>query len=466
MPANATGATGQGQSLSLSGLPFTFNPPIHPSLMHVNPVSGSDTHAQFSAAMASIYDETAGRYEASAVNSAFGGLRLGRFVMGKDALSFALKSAGTRYGFRFLYNPTSMSGGTSVNTDWIPDPTNTVTAVLQEGLETFTFELLLNRVPEVMGGVQTSDYQTAMSAEDLKQIQERGTHYDLEFLYRICNGVHNTKARKGTGDIGILLPNPCELFLGPYRSRGAIQSINVVDKMFSPEMVPVLTFVTITFMRFLTLAHTDVPAGGSPLARDGSGGGQDVVILRSSLQTSSEVNGLIALIQGSSSSLLGVAGGILGFLASQIINRDDGGTPGTGVVPGSPSAPPVAPPANGGSALSGKQVYNLALGAGFSTAQAHTMTQISNKESGWNPNAHNDGSKRRPATTEDSYGLWQINMDNKYAAGRLRDFGITTKGQLYDPATNARAAYKTWKGQGYGAWSVYSNGSYRHAPSW
>jgi cell wall-associated NlpC family hydrolase len=76
--------------------------------------------------------------------------------------------------------------------------------------------------------------------------------------------------------------------------------------------------------------------------------------------------------------------------------------------------------------FSAQQIYGFARAAGFSPDQAVTMTAIAMAESGGNSGAHNPHG-------EDSRGLWQINL-RAHAA----EFG----GQdLYDPLTNARAAF-------------------------
>lgn len=71
------------------------------------------------------------------------------------------------------------------------------------------------------------------------------------------------------------------------------------------------------------------------------------------------------------------------------------------------------------------EIYLAARTAGFTPDQATTWTAIALAESGGDPSAHNPNG-------EDSRGLWQINLnahDNKW-------------GDLYDPVTNARAAYE------------------------
>ncbi len=90
------------------------------------------------------------------------------------------------------------------------------------------------------------------------------------------------------------------------------------------------------------------------------------------------------------------------------------------------------------------QVYQVARSAGFPPATAAKMTAIAWKESAGNSDAYNG------TGADDSYGLWQINMIDKpgYQLGqqRLAQFGIASKQQLFDPYTNARAAYLIWAG--------------------
>lgn len=88
--------------------------------------------------------------------------------------------------------------------------------------------------------------------------------------------------------------------------------------------------------------------------------------------------------------------------------------------------------------LSTTDIYNLALGAGFPPSTAQTMTAVALRESAGCPNAHN------PGPGEDSYGLWQINIQGN--PGLMPALGLTDPTQLYDPATNAAAAAWLWGG--------------------
>lgn len=104
--------------------------------------------------------------------------------------------------------------------------------------------------------------------------------------------------------------------------------------------------------------------------------------------------------------------------------------------------------------LSAGDLYQLALSAGFPPDTAVKMAAIALRESGGNPAAFNG------VPPDESYGLWQINMLGSLGDRRLKLFGLTSKAQLFDPATNARAAYLTWGGNDRNldvAWSIVSN---------
>lgn len=83
------------------------------------------------------------------------------------------------------------------------------------------------------------------------------------------------------------------------------------------------------------------------------------------------------------------------------------------------------------------------------------MSAIAMAESGGNPRAHN------AIPPDNSYGLWQINMLGSLGPARRKQYGISSNSQLFDPATNARAAAMILKGQGLKAWSTYTSGAYK-----
>lgn len=108
--------------------------------------------------------------------------------------------------------------------------------------------------------------------------------------------------------------------------------------------------------------------------------------------------------------------------------------------------------------MNANEIYQAALGAGFSPDQAVTMTAIALAESSGNPNAHNPNR----ATGDNSYGLWQINMIDTLGPARRKQFGIGSDDALFDPMTNAKAAYTVSGGGGnFSPWTTFTSGKYK-----
>jgi hypothetical protein len=105
--------------------------------------------------------------------------------------------------------------------------------------------------------------------------------------------------------------------------------------------------------------------------------------------------------------------------------------------------------------LSADEIASYAAGAGFKGEEIKTAVAIALAESGGNTQAHNS----KPP--DDSYGLWQINMLGSMGPARRKQFGIKSNDELFDPATNARAAYMIYKGSGWKAWTTYTRETYK-----
>ena len=112
-----------------------------------------------------------------------------------------------------------------------------------------------------------------------------------------------------------------------------------------------------------------------------------------------------------------------------------------------------------GGRLSGEEVARLLYGVGFRGNDLIKMLAISERESGWNPSAHNPNR----SSGDNSYGLLQLNT-----LGSLWSFyeqrGLTSRDQLLDPLTNVRMAKelfdasKKWNdGNGFYYWGDYAN---------
>jgi hypothetical protein len=180
------------------------------------------------------------------------------------------------YGFKFLYNPTTVSMSWGVNTE-----VNTQmesmgldkSVPLTGGLfgSTINFDLLLNRIGDMghldefglkapnQGNVSDrnnakSPYPTTVNPDDLKLIYKKGTMYDIEYLFKAINGFnaeYKSDLNGLTADRGWLYALPVELHLGnglKYLVR--ITSLNVNHNMFNERMVPILTTVSLGCSRF------------------------------------------------------------------------------------------------------------------------------------------------------------------------------------------------------------------------
>ena len=99
------------------------------------------------------------------------------------------------------------------------------------------------------------------------------------------------------------------------------------------------------------------------------------------------------------------------------------------------------------------QLYAYAGAAGFQGADLDTAVAIALAESAGNASAMGDQSLA--PTNGPSYGLWQINVGSK-AHPELAG------ANLYDPQTNANAAYAIYSAAGgFRPWSTYTSGAYQ-----
>lgn len=143
-------------------------------------------------------------------------------------------------------------------------------------------------------------------------------------------------------------------------------------------------------------------------------------------------------------------------MREQNSNGGGGSTPsGGGSTPGATRQ--ITPePYEGGENLTQGQIKQLALDAGWNDSDAHRVSAIAMAESSGRTSAHNPNRD----SGDNSYGLMQINMIDGMGPERRRQFGIDSNEQLFDPATNMRAARAVFESQGWNAWSVHSSGAY------
>lgn len=93
--------------------------------------------------------------------------------------------------------------------------------------------------------------------------------------------------------------------------------------------------------------------------------------------------------------------------------------------------------------------------AGFRGKGLKTAWAVAMKESTGRPKAYNGNT----ATGDNSYGIFQINMIGDLGVARREKFGLKSNKELFDPLTNAKAAYyMTQGGTNWSAWDIDSSG--------
>jgi hypothetical protein len=206
------------------------------------------------------------------------------------------KSDKNPYGFKFLYNPTSISMSWGLVDSFSPpyeatgqDPASAVGSGLMAS--TVSFSLMLNRIGDMsvlapsgqyvvqpisqsevevnlkqqnVNGVpsfvfdgpnHTDIYPFPVPVEDRQLIYKKGTMYDLEYFFKATGGYDATymsTLNGPTADYGWIQPIPVELHLGDgmhYLVR--INSLDVQHIMFNERMVPILTQVDISCSRYI-----------------------------------------------------------------------------------------------------------------------------------------------------------------------------------------------------------------------
>jgi hypothetical protein len=170
------------------------------------------------------------------------------------------------YGFQFMYNPgsVSMSYYTSPNID---------VTLMTSGQDLFnlsgvsnsqgsvTFQVIINRIFDMQYfnrfGIPRDNAALAYSkppqtSQEWRELYEKGTMYDVEFLLRTLMGTTMSSYLRGinTADMGWLPAIPVELHLGKsLRYLGTVNDIQLNHTIFDERMVPLFTTCQISFAR-------------------------------------------------------------------------------------------------------------------------------------------------------------------------------------------------------------------------
>lgn len=186
----------------------------------------------------------------------------------KEAEKNGLKFDDKMYGFRFQYNPKevtmtwgAMMGANPVYEAAGKDPSFPMTSNLMTG--TIQFDIIINRIQDLALLDKNGNYIYGenpypwdISTTDRKTIVQKGTMYDLEYLFRTMHGYafytnFEATLMGKTNDPGWLPVRPVELHLGnKLRYRVRIGSLEVVHRIFTEKMVPIFSVVTLSCNRY------------------------------------------------------------------------------------------------------------------------------------------------------------------------------------------------------------------------
>lgn len=173
-----------------------------------------------------------------------------------------------QYAFQFHYNPTSISmtysGTPAIDIALSASGQDPFNLLGEQGSQSvISFDLVLNRVADFKyydanGNIKSQYknkgiYSPRMpkdSAEE-KEIYNKGTMYDVEFLLSAVIGFKSDTSLRGTtADLGWLTGRPIKLSLGKsLKYVGTIDGFSVNHTMFDVRMVPIFSTVNISFKR-------------------------------------------------------------------------------------------------------------------------------------------------------------------------------------------------------------------------
>ena len=221
----------------------------------------------------------------------------------KDTYAKTTNNDNSMYGFQFLWNPTDFNTAVSVQMDSTPSVGDRFLggAGFFPGTESITITIHLDRtndfaaaaavlnnpgndqtkygktvipfitrdqvLPFVSSYTQGTGFTSANKIgnidiqDKLVDLFQRGTIADLEFLYRTINGIGpagatnqawvNGRGQK-TADIGFLQPTLVNIDIGPLSYAGYVNNLSVTHKMFTVDMIPMSTDVTMSLQLLAT----------------------------------------------------------------------------------------------------------------------------------------------------------------------------------------------------------------------
>jgi hypothetical protein len=204
------------------------------------------------------------------------------------------------WGFQFLWNPQAFQTVLTRNSNVVPSLLDKHASLngLFTAMESIQFTITIDRVndfaflkglfsyysttasslnitknilSDIASKYYTNGYPSTPNpkedpADQLKDLMTMGTMADVEYIYKMINGsgqkgkVWANGLGRQTADLAFLSPTAIALKLGPNPDSlsyvGWIESLNVNHTMFTEDMIPIHTEVTVTFNGFSRVALT------------------------------------------------------------------------------------------------------------------------------------------------------------------------------------------------------------------
>lgn len=194
------------------------------------------------------------------------------------------------WGFQFLWNPQTVQNVLTRNSNVVPSVLDAHAELngLFTAMEGLQFTITIDRVNDfacakslysstkdnssrfdkyyVKGGNPgyLQDFPT-----QFKELMTMGTMADIEYIYRMINGSGQRGGRwvnglgRKTADLGFLSPTAVGLRFGPGPESlsyvGWIESLNVSHTMFTQDMIPIHSEVSVSFNAFSRVSLTGIP---------------------------------------------------------------------------------------------------------------------------------------------------------------------------------------------------------------
>lgn len=223
------------------------------------------------------------------------------------------RADGKSYAFQFHYNPGSVSltygGAPPVDVSLMASGREKfISYGTGAGAGSVSFNIILNRINDMKyfdpkteklkAGVSPNVFSGRPPSEiELKDIYNRGTMYDMEFLFRTLLGYEFESALgrgmswdKKTADLGWLGGKPVEVHLGKsLRYLGRVVSVNITHVLFTERMVPTFSEVSIGIQRIPDMTSSQLSSNsGAPTTTTTTSPG--AVIYRNGMAYSTSTN--------------------------------------------------------------------------------------------------------------------------------------------------------------------------------